>query len=39
MNQSDFEKQLKDDGFQEIEFQEPAPRPGKGRHRHLFEIR
>ncbi len=39
MNQRDFEKQLKADGFQEIEFQELAPRPGKGRHRHLFEIR
>ena len=39
MNQTDFEKQLRADGFTEVEFQELAPRPGKGRHRHLFEIR
>jgi quercetin dioxygenase-like cupin family protein len=39
MNRSDFEQQLKADGFTEIELQALAPRPGKGRHRHLFEIR
>ena len=39
MNQSDFEKKLREDGFTEVEFQQLAPRPGKGRHRHLFEIR
>ena len=39
MDQREFEAQLKADGFQEIELQELAPRPGKGRHRHLFEIR
>ena len=25
--------------FHEVEMEELAPRPGKGRHRHLFEIR
>lgn len=39
MNEHDFEKQLKADGFQEIERQQLDPRPGKGRHRHHFEIR
>ena len=39
MNEQDFEAQLKADGFQEIEHQKLDPRPGKGRHRHLFEIR
>ncbi len=39
MQQSDFEQQLKTDGFTEVELQTLAPRPGKGRHRHLFEIR
>jgi len=39
MNEQDFEKQLKADGFTEIEHQKLDPRPGKGRHRHLFEIR
>ena len=39
MNQVDFEQQLKTEGFTEIELQALAPRPGKGRHRHLFEIR
>ena len=34
-----FEAELKADGYQEIEFQELAPRPGKGRHRHHFAIR
>src|SRR5206468_9767776 len=38
MNQSDFEQQLKTQGFTEVELQTLAPRPGKGRHRHLFEI-
>ncbi len=39
MNESEFETQLKADGFQEIELQDLAPRPGKGRHRHLFAVR
>jgi quercetin dioxygenase-like cupin family protein len=39
MDQREFEAQLKADGFQEIELQTLAPRPGKGRHRHYFAIR
>ena len=39
MNELEFGKQLKADGFQEIERQQIDPRPGKGRHRHVFEIR
>jgi quercetin dioxygenase-like cupin family protein len=39
MNEREFESQLKADGFQEIEMQELAARPGKGRHRHHFAIR
>jgi hypothetical protein len=39
VNASEFEAQLKADGFQEIEKQTLAPRPGKGRHRHLFAVR
>ncbi len=39
MDQREFEAQLKADGFQEIELQTLEPRPGKGRHRHLFAIR
>jgi quercetin dioxygenase-like cupin family protein len=39
VNESEFEAQLKADGFQEIEKQTLAPRPGKGRHRHLFAVR
>jgi hypothetical protein len=39
LNEQDFERQLKADGFTEIERQKLDPRPGKGRHRHLFEIR
>ena len=39
MNESDFTAQLKADGFTEIDTQSLDPRPGKGRHRHLFEIR
>jgi len=39
MNESDFTAQLSADGFTEIETQNLEPRPGKGRHRHLFEIR
>jgi quercetin dioxygenase-like cupin family protein len=39
MNEQDFENQLRADGFDEIERQDLAPRPGKGRHRHHFEIR
>jgi quercetin dioxygenase-like cupin family protein len=37
VNESEFDAQLKADGFQEM--QTLAPRPGKGRHRHLFAIR
>jgi hypothetical protein len=39
MNETDFEAQLKADGYTEIETQNLDPRPGKGRHRHLFAIR
>ena len=39
MNEQDFETQLRADGFDEIERQNLDPRPGKGRHRHHFEIR
>ena len=39
MNESEFEAQLKKDGYTEIEMLDLAPRPGKGRHRHLFAIR
>jgi len=39
MNERELEQQLRDDGFQEIEYQKLDPRPGKGRHRHHFEIR
>jgi hypothetical protein len=39
MNECEFEAQLKADGFQEIELQELARRPGKGGHRHLFAVR
>jgi hypothetical protein len=39
MDQHTFEAQLKADGYQEIELQELAPRPGKRRHRHHFAIR
>jgi len=39
MNEREFEAQLKADGYQEVELQELAPRPGKGRHRHHFAIR
>ena len=39
MNESDFEAQLKADGFTEIESQDLDARPGKGRHRHLFAVR
>jgi quercetin dioxygenase-like cupin family protein len=31
--------ELKTDGYAEIEMLDLAPRPGKGRHRHLFAIR
>jgi hypothetical protein len=30
MNENDFEKQLRKDGFTEVEFQKLAPRPGRG---------
>jgi hypothetical protein len=39
MNESEFEAQLKADGYTEIEMQNLDPRPGKDRHRHLFAIR
>ncbi len=39
MTESEFEAQLKADGYTEIESQDLAPRPGKGRHRHHFAIR
>jgi hypothetical protein len=39
MNESEFEAQLKADGYTEIETQNLDPRPGKGRHRHLFAVR
>jgi hypothetical protein len=39
MDQHEFEAQLRADGYQEIELQELAPRPRKGRHRHYFAIR
>ena len=39
MDQREFEAQLRADGYQEIELQELAARPGKGSHRHLFAIR
>ena len=39
MNESEFEAELKADGYTEIETQNLGPRPGKGRHRHLFAIR
>ena len=39
MNQSDFETQLRADGYTEIEAQTLASRPGNGRHRHHFAIR
>jgi hypothetical protein len=39
LNKSEFEAQLKADGYQEIELQELVPRPGKGKHRHHFAIR
>ena len=39
MNESEFESQLKTDGYTEIETQNLDPRPGKGRHRHLFAVR
>jgi hypothetical protein len=39
MNEREFEAQLKVDGYQEIELQNLAARPGKGRHRHHFAIR
>ena len=38
MNEHEFEKQLRAEGYTEIESQNLAPRPGKGRHRHHFAI-
>lgn len=37
--EAEFEAQLRDDGFQEIERLDLVARPGKGRHRHHFAIR
>jgi len=39
MSESEFEAQLRADGYTEIETQSLDPRPGKGRHRHLFAVR
>ena len=39
MNENEFETQLRADGYTEVETQTLEPRPGKGRHRHLFAIR
>ena len=39
MNESEFETQLRAGGYTEIETQNLDPRPGKGRHRHLFAVR
>jgi len=39
MNEQDFDAQLRADGYTEVETQTLEPRPGKGRHRHLFAIR
>lgn len=39
MTEAEFEARLKSDGFQEVERCDFEPRPGKGRHRHLFAIR
>jgi hypothetical protein len=39
MDLREFETRLKADGYQEIETQDLAARPGNGRHRHPFAIR
>ena len=39
MTENEFETQLRADGYTEVETQTLEPRPGKGRHRHLFAIR
>jgi quercetin dioxygenase-like cupin family protein len=39
MTESEFETNLRADGYDEIEKQVLESRPGKGRHRHLFAIR
>jgi hypothetical protein len=39
MNETEFGARLKADGYQEIELQELAHRPAKGKHRHHFAIR
>ena len=39
MNASDFEQQLRADGYTEITTQNLEPRPGKGHHGHDFAIR
>lgn len=39
MNESDFEKKLRADGYTEIATQSLEPRPGKGHHGHDFAIR
>jgi quercetin dioxygenase-like cupin family protein len=38
MNEHEFEKQLRAEDYTEIESQNLAPRPGKGKHRHHFAI-
>ena len=38
-DEQEFRSKLEADGYQEIESQELASRPGNGRHRHLFAIR
>jgi quercetin dioxygenase-like cupin family protein len=39
MNESEFEAQLKADGYSEIETQNLQPRTAKGQHGHPFAIR
>jgi quercetin dioxygenase-like cupin family protein len=39
MDLREFDARLKADGYQEIETQDLAARPGKGRHRHPFAKR
>ena len=39
MTAADFEKQLRADGYSEVELKDYAPRPGNGRHRHPFAVR
>jgi quercetin dioxygenase-like cupin family protein len=39
MNKSDFEAELRSDGYTEIEIQNLESRPAKGEHGHPFAIR